>query len=217
MAAVVPHRFLFRYAFQVKRGTRLPKKGRRLLNLPDDCILPDVGSLDELEVYAQLRAAWNPSGLGLSVTVAGKSHPTVCDPHDLGGSDGVELWIDTRDTKNIHRAGRFCHYFHVLPGGSGDDGDEPTLQQLSVPRAREDAPDTSAHEIVARTYPADDGYTLECWFPAESLHGYDPEAVPRLGFFYHLHDAELGDQRLSLGPEFPYQGDPSLWATLELA
>jgi hypothetical protein len=31
-----------------------------------------------------------------------------------------------------------------------------------------------------------------------------------------VRDAELGDASLTVGPEFPYAHDPSLWSTLEL-
>lgn len=60
------------------------------------------------------------------------------------------------------------------------------------------------------------GYCLESWLPASVLHGYDPEAQPRLGFYFALRDAELGEQFLSVGADFPFAIDPSLWSTLEL-
>jgi hypothetical protein len=34
--------------------------------------------------------------------------------------------------------------------------------------------------------------------------------------YYHIRDQELGDQFLSVGWEFPFADDPSLWAVLEL-
>ncbi len=48
------------------------------------------------------------------------------------------------------------------------------------------------------------------------LHGFDPDQNPRLGFYYAVRDAELGEQVLSVGSDFPYWEDPSLWAVLEL-
>jgi hypothetical protein len=49
------------------------------------------------------------------------------------------------------------------------------------------------------------------------LNGFDPEANPLLGFYYFLRDAELGEQFLTVGHEFPFPHDPSLWSTLELS
>ena len=34
-------------------------------------------------------------------------------------SDGLQLWIDTRDVHNVHRAGRFCQRLIFLPSGDG--------------------------------------------------------------------------------------------------
>jgi hypothetical protein len=48
------------------------------------------------------------------------------------------------------------------------------------------------------------------------LAGFDPDQNRRLGFCYAVHDAELGDQTLSVGADFPYWEDPSLWSVLEL-
>ena len=48
------------------------------------------------------------------------------------------------------------------------------------------------------------------------LNGYDPEQNPRLGVYYAVRDAELGEQVLSVGADFPFSEDPSLWGVLEL-
>ena len=37
-----------------------------------------------------------------------------------------------------------------------------------------------------------------------------------LGFTYFVFDRELGQQYFSMGSEFPFASDPSLWGTLEL-
>ena len=60
------------------------------------------------------------------------------------------------------------------------------------------------------------GYLLEAFLPAAVLHGYDPEQNRRLGLYYAVHDNELGEQVLSVGADFPYWEDPSLWSVLEL-
>ena len=63
---------------------------------------------------------------------------------------------------------------------------------------------------------AKDGYRLEAWLPADVLHGFDPDAQPRLGFHYVVRDFELGIHGLSVGGDFPYESDPSLWSVLKL-
>jgi hypothetical protein len=60
------------------------------------------------------------------------------------------------------------------------------------------------------------GYLVEVFLPADILNGFDPEQNPRLGFYYAVRDAELGEQVLSVGSDFPYWEDPTLWSVLEL-
>jgi hypothetical protein len=218
MTAVLPPRFLFRFALSAPRADHLPGKSEsRLLEFPEQSRLPDVASLDGAPGFAALRAAWNPGGLALSVEVRGKSAPPRCDPERPTTSDGLQVWIDTRCTQNVHRATRFCHYFCLLPTGGGKNGSVPVGVQLPVPRAREDAALCDPRDLRVVSEMRDNGYRLDAWLPASVLHGFDPESQPRLGFYYAVVDSELGTQVLSVGEDFPYSSDPSLWGVLELA
>ncbi len=217
MSAVIPPQFLFRFAFPVTEVGALPRsKGKRLLNLPETCRLPQPAALEGGGAVGDLRVAWNAHGLGVCVDVAGKAIPPSCDPDRPTSSDGLQVWIDTRNTQNVHRATRFCHTFCLLPAGGGPSGSAPLAVQLPVPRAKEDAPFCKPDAILVASDLRRDGYVLEAWFPAAVLHGFDPESQPRLGFYYVLRDSERGDQFLTVGTEFPFDTDPSLWATLEL-
>jgi hypothetical protein len=214
MLRVLPTSFLFRYGFPVPQvetaGAALP------LELPVECRLPFPAALDERSPFADLKLAWNAGGLGVSVVVAGKRRPPQCDLRQPTESDGLQVWIDTRDTQTIHRASRFCHHFCVLPTGGGRKKQTPVAVQLPIARAKEDAPLVESAAIPVFAELRSDGYRLDVWIPAEALNGFDPESVPRLGFFYLLRDSEAGDQTLTVGDEFPYPHDPSVWSTLEL-
>ena len=216
MSALLPPEFLFRYTFSAKRITGLPRRGKRLLNLPAECALPSLAGLAKRAEFGEVRIAWNDRGLGVSVTVAGKSGPPLSDPEKLGQSDGLRLWIDTRCTQTVHRAGRFCHQFALLPVGGGEDGLQPIATLWPVARANEDPPAYDSDLLPVQSKISDRDYRLEAWIPADALHGYDPESQPRLGFSYLLNDSELGRQFLSVSDEFPFDADPSLWCTLEL-
>lgn len=216
MSSTVPHRFLFRYSFGVRHVERLPKKGRKLLNLPEQCLLPDLGELDGVASFGELRLAWNAKGLGVSVRVRRKQHPPAGQLKQPTEADGLQLWIDTRNTQSIHRASRFCHHFCVLPRCSDSKSDKPVALQLPIARARDDAPQADSKQMETSLEILADGYRLEIWLPSEVLNGYDPAGSPRIGFYYLLRDSELGDQFLSVGHEFPFAHDPSLWCTLEL-
>jgi hypothetical protein len=216
MSSLLPHAFLFRFSVPVRHAAGRPCPTGRLLELPDDFRLPDFGTLDGLEPFADVRLAWNADGFGISARVDGRRHPPDCDAERPDESDGLLVWIDTRNTQSIHRASRFCHWFQFLPAGGGRRGDEPLVRQRSIPQAREDAPRADLSEILVRTHGDDAGYLLEVWLPAACLHGFDPDASPRLGFYYLVRDAERGEQFLTVGREFPFTHDPSLWTTLEL-
>ena len=216
MTALIPPEFLFRYTFPVLRVDRLPRRGKRLLNLPKECILPSLADLTNRPRFSELRLAWNQEGLAVCVTVTGKSDPPVCDPDRLGQTDGLRVWLDTRNTQTIHRASRFCHQFELLPSGGGDDGTTPIATAHPIARANEDAPLIDSDLLPIQAETIKNGYRLEAWLPAAGLHGFDPTSQPELGFFYAVNDQQLGLQTLSVGTEFPFPNDPSLWSTLQL-
>jgi hypothetical protein len=220
---VVPHRFLFRFSFPVPEVE--PSAARKpFLDLDKIAPLPDLGGLDATPAFATLRAGWNEAGLGFRLEVTGKKMPVSADSSDPTESDGLQLWIDTRNTQSIHRANRFCHHFVFWPipdkwpkgDVKGETSAKAGTQQLAMALAKEDAPMSRAGLLHAVSRPRRGGYDLEIWIPAECLQGYEQESNPLLGFYYAVKDAELGEQFLMVGREFPFDHDPSLWSTLEL-
>ncbi len=216
MNELIPPAFLFRMALPVRKAPKLPRSGSAPLQLTADYALTDIGELAQGKRFGELRLAWNEKGLGCRVEVTGKKYSPRCDYAQLLNSDGLNLWIDTRSTQNIHRASRFCHHFCVLPSGAMKDRTQPVARQLPIARAKEEAPTCDPKQIITHSEVNDSGYVLEVWLPTEILHGYDPESNPRIGFYYHIRDQELGDQYLAVGAEFPFDHDPSLWWPLEL-
>ena len=216
MNQVVPSPFLFRWAFQAKRVESVPSPSGRLLNLPSDCQLPSISELTHQKPFATVSLAWNDKGLAVSLAVAGRSSRPECQLNDLGLSDGIRLWINTRNNQTIHRATRFCHHFVVLPAGGGTKKLNPIVRSLPVARAREEVALPPTDSVKTQSECNDSGYWLEMWFPAEVFVGFDPETNPKLGFHYLVKDSQLGNQTLAVGNEFPYDSDPSLWQTVDL-
>ncbi len=216
MSSLLPHRFLFRYSLPIRYERKLPRSGKKLLGLSDDFVLADFAPLDKARSFGELRLAWNEEGVGVSVEIKGKNQPLRCDLQAPENSDGLRVFIDTRNTQNIHRASRYCQQFFLLPTGGGPSGTEPWGMQAPILRAREESPRANMADIRLAAAVSNSGYCLEAWLPASVLHGFDPEIQPRLGFYYSLRDAELGEQYLSVSSEFPFSVDPSLWSTLEL-
>ena len=224
--ALLPTRFLFRFAAPCMYRKKLwTAQGA---DLDETFRLAGLTELEGHAEWADVRAAWNEEGLVFSVNVQGKRLPPWCDQSLPEQSDGLHVWIDTRDVHNIHRAGRFCHRFAFLPEKKGKKASgtgsatrsarnfPASCFRLPINRAKEQPRPVSPDSLQALCKLRGDGYILNVLIPAEALAGFDPAEHPRLGFTYSAIDRELGEQTFSVGGPMPYQEDPSLWATLEL-
>ncbi|MEX2093287.1 MAG: hypothetical protein WD971_11455 [Pirellulales bacterium] len=178
--------------------------------------LPCFAELDGQATFADVRVAWSEKGLALNVLVRGKAQPPWCRDSKIEDSDGVQVWIDTRNTQNIHRAGRFCHRFAFLPVGAGRHLDEPVAALLAINRAKESPREIEPRQLRVRCQRTTDGYFLQAHIPAEALTGFGPADQSALGFSYAVIDREHGWQTFSVGKELPFAEDPSLWGTLDL-
>lgn len=214
---LIPERFLVRVAYPCQYAKEIPRENDdRLLDLAESYRLDNFATIEEKRNFADVRLAWNELGLGVQVEVRGKQQSPQGDAARPKASDGFTLWIDTRDARTSHRASRYCHQFHFLPTGGGPDHDEPVFVQTKINRALQDAPLASSNAVPFHCSHLKGGYALEAFLPGAVLNGFDPEQNPRLGIYYLVRDAELGEQVLSVGSEFPFGEDPSLWSVLEL-
>lgn len=213
---LIPAPFLFRCTPRVPRIDLLPRTRAPLLALPEECRVPLMSELEGSQPFTELRVAWNPEGLAISVTVKGTKRPPTAHPDLPDNSDGVRLWIDTRDTRNIHRASRFCHLFQLFPLGGGPRGTDPIARQLPVARAGEDAPEIDTERLLLEGEVSKTGWRIDVWFPKETLNGFDPVGLGRIGFYCHVRERQLGHDYYSVGEDFPFSADPSLWSSLEL-
>jgi hypothetical protein len=216
--SLIPHRFLVRVASPCRYVKEVPHEDEdRLLDLPEACRLDNFAAMDDQRNFADVRLAWNEFGLAVQVEVKGKEQLPQGNASRVRGSDGLTVWVDTRDARTSHRGSRYCHQFHLLPTGGGPEGDEPVFSQAKINRALHDAPLCNPSEVPFQCVRTKHGYIVEAFLPAAVLNGFDPEQNPRLGVYYAVRDAELGEQVLSVGADFPYWEDPSLWSVLELA
>jgi hypothetical protein len=216
MPPIVPYRFLVRVAHPCVYVQAMPLDGDHVVDLPEAARLNNFADLDDLTNFADVRLGWNELGLGVQVTVKGKDQLPAGDADRPRGSDGLTVWIDTRDARAGHRASRYCHQFHLLAAGGGPDKGDPAFAQTKINRALADAPLCDPADVSFQGTRVKGGYRLEAFLPAAVLTGYDPEQHPRLGVYYAVRDQELGDQHLSINGDFPFWDDPSLWGTLEL-
>jgi hypothetical protein len=216
--SLLPQAFWFRLAASCPRVDEIPRPGNRgrLLDLPAESVLPELSSLEGRNAWARVRVGWNQEGLGLAFLAEGRS-ASASSPDRPEGFADVNIWIDTRDTRNVSRATRFCHRFAVhLTLARDRKRLDVELSQRAIARAVADAPISSPDLLSARAELTRSGWELEVFLPARALHGFDPDTNRRLGFAYQVSDHEREDQFLGVGRDFPIGENPSLWATLEL-
>jgi hypothetical protein len=210
-------RYLFRFAVPVARHMPIWKpagvaldESYRLLNLAE----LDRGSDNQERQFADVRMAWAPEGVLFNVHVEGKNQPPWCRDSRLDESDGLQVWIDTRATLNIHRASKYCHRYGFMPTGGRQS--EPIADQLLINRARENARPIRPRELQVVSKISKSGYSMAAYIPTVALGGYDPQQHRQLGFTYAILDRELGRQTFSTGSGFPFEEDPTCWAAVDL-
>lgn len=212
---LIPPTMLYRFAMPCQKLTN-KWNAKTGVKLGDEHILPPMAALDGRMTFADVRAAWSEDGLFFNVDLSNKQQSVWCRETQLVESDGFQIWIDTRDTHNVHRATRFCHWFLFLPTGGGSKRDQPIATMLRINRAKDD-PKTINQvkpQLIAKLKHG--GYQLKVHIPSRAMSGWDTEEHSKIGFNYAVIDRELGWQTLAVGPEFPISEDPSLWQTLEL-
>jgi hypothetical protein len=206
--------FPFRFEVVLQRCRLQWKKTG--LALPDGCRMPCLGALADRPLYADLRMAWDTTGIGFSVRATGKRQLPWCRDSRIEESDGLHLWIDTRCSPGIHRANRFCHRFLFMPIGGGPKRDIPVATQVPIQRARQHPNPIASSQLNVSGRPKHDGYELSGIISADALTGFDPRQYPRIGIWYAVVDRERGWQTFSLGPDFPVADDPTLWGDARL-
>jgi hypothetical protein len=216
--ALLPQAFWFRIAVPCQRVDDIPRPARlgRLLELPEATSLPDFMQLEGQSSWAQVRVGWNPRGLGIAVLAEGTA-PEQLDRARPEGFAAAVLCIDTRDTRNVARATRFCHRFRAsLQPASGRGKLDVKVVQQKISQATADSPLCDPERILARAELGPSRWMLEVFLPAEALNGFDVEVNRRIGFSYQISDHIRDDQFFTVGRDFPMNENPSLWSTLEL-
>ena len=174
--------------------------------------MPDLMALDGREAFSDVYAAWNERGLYFAVHVRKAAGANVDRRRPLQG-DGMQIWVDTRNVRNVHRASRYCHHFYFLPG-TGRLKSRGGQKRIRRARAHSRQCESSVLQVASDT--SGTGYRLEAHLPAKALTGFDPEENRLLGFTYLLQDRRQGRQFWSADEPLPVSYDPSLWGTIEL-
>ncbi|MEM9827102.1 MAG: hypothetical protein AAF958_10965 [Planctomycetota bacterium] len=206
--------FLFRFQWSIQRDKlSWSTKG---LSLPEACRVPDIGILAGRSAAADVRCAWSPDAIGWSVDVTQRAKSLWCREGRLEESDALQVWIDTRCAPGIHRATSYCHHFAFLPTGGGPRKESPIAMAIPIARAKSHpkAIDVAKLQVVSRV--RHEGYHLSCKIPRTQLTGYDSANYNKLGVCWMVQDREQGPTLASVGMDYPFAEDPSLWLEAEL-
>ena len=206
---IVPPSFLFQYQLSVPRIDDLPRKKGRGLQLPDTARVFVPATMNDGVARLDVRLAWNPDGLGMELIVRGKKLEISGRRSDLKHSDYVLVFIDTRQTANVHRATQFCTALQILPSDEATH-DQPSAQFIDIAQQRGTHREQDAKSVVLAVELVNDGYRLELWIPAAQMPGFaEVPEIGHLGFYVVVEDTELGQLPLSIGDDFPILHDPS--------
>lgn len=204
---------IFKYQFPC---LETEKKWSKSVKLDEKYRLPFFGEFDDQNLYADVRMGWRPDGLLCTCDVTDKKKSLWCRGTQLLESDSLQLWIDTRNTQNVHRATKYCHWFLFMPTGSGGAKDQPLATMLKINRSKEDPGTMNRSPISIASKVTAKGYSMKAFIPAACMNGWDTDEHRKIGFSVAVVDREFGWQTLAAGPELPIAEDPSLWHTLEL-
>ena len=212
----IPRRFFFQFAFECLYLPKLWMPGLKE-GLDGGYRIPAFDELEQMKSKSPVdcRIGWNEKGLSLSIAVLGKKRVPWCRLTHPEESDGVQICLDTRDVRNVHRATRFCHRFAFLPFGQGNGGKEPVVFWFPIHRAKGHPNPISPESIPIRSTVLEDGYRIDLTLPGSVLTGYEPLEHSRLGFHYYVVDQELGNCGFLADLPFPHDNDPSLWGVME--
>lgn len=185
--------------------------------LPDEAILPSLScELAGAPKFAQVRVAVGTNALFFQADVQGKRQLPWCRDSRLEDSDGLHVWIDTRYSRDVHRATKYCSRFGFLPMGRGPKADLPFVGWAPINRAREHSPQPPDDLLSIRARVADGRYRLIAAIHFNAIHGLDVQDFPVIGFYFTILDREFGYQSLSIQPDPATIDNPSLWQELIL-
>jgi hypothetical protein len=212
----------------IARSTKLPQSSGNLVPLEAPFLWPDLSGLSTAAGKLQIACGWNAKGIGFTFEVKGgkksNSTPTtgVIENPNSDLAPGIHLWLDTRNTRTINRANRFCHQFHLTPGGANKGSgtakktEKPLCTQLPIQNAKSAPTILPSESFQVQSESITGGYRLSCWFKADQLTGYDPDTCAQLSCAVVVKDEVLGELTFGPGTEYPVHYNPSLWQTLNL-
>lgn len=160
------------------------------------------------ENFAACYIAWAADAIRVRIVFPYTSLKT--DPLAFEKGDAVELFIDTKNLKNVKTTHRFIHHFCFFPERiDGVWGKEITRFRTED---RHLLADPAALEVNVVQENKKSFFDIR--IPSKCLHGYVGEANTAIGFTYRIRSIERGVQ--TYGGSTAIFDAPYLWPSLIL-
>jgi hypothetical protein len=208
----VPFDAFLEVGLRLPRLPALPPARTLGADWPAASRLPDLTGLHGGAAFARAFAGWHPQGLALRFDVD-SGQPPWARRDTPYRSDGVHIWIDTRDSREARKLTPYCH--HALVTVDAHDGPAVAVFERAAGQRWAAAPEAPP-QIATALLPSDAGYRLQVVLPAGILHGYAPREAPALGLAYRVRVPRGPTQDLAFGDAFPLWRNPSLWRSARL-
>lgn len=209
----LPARALFNFELPIHYLAKTPLIDGDVSKWGAKYMVPPLCEIDGEDPFADVYWAWNEDYLFVAFDVFDHAGGLQCDTGAWWKKDGFRVCVNTRDTRDIRRATRFCRFFYFLPSGGGRKRLDPVVGTHRMSRAKEPPAEIDLSLIKVGVRNKRRGYSLEAAIPAACMTGWDPVEHPRIGIFFKVKDVRLGAQNLSVPDDLGWNGDPSTWAT----
>lgn len=216
METLIPNTVLFAFRIDLGRIDLPPRPDPTLECFEPFHRLPLFGPLDGETPYASFYAGWSQSGLAFGLDHARWSGAFHSDSGRPAGSDGLRVYIDTRDRKDVHRGTRFCLGLFIRPEFRAPADPVATVSMIKLPRARQDPPTINTQRIDVAVRTRKQAWQMAVHLPAEVLPGYDPAQFASIGLQLVLQDRVRGRLHLGPGEDLDYASNPSTWVSCRL-
>lgn len=153
---------------------------------------------------------WHEEGIGVQIQL----EMSAALPTD---GNRVDLFVDTRDRKEVRGLSRFCHHFrYSLPDGTCRSWMEGSGSEISHHVGKEQRPLALPAQLFSVCRADSGGIVMRCWIPATALYGYDPDLFGYLGFHFSVIWASCAHPFSSSSDEVSTVLSPALWTSLRL-
>lgn len=158
----------------------------------------------------RVQMGWHEEGLALEMSIDAQWSKGL-------GSDRVELFLDTRDRKEVRIMSRYCHHFAF---SLADACKESWKGILGVEQTRltgsELRPLAHQEQLRAISGCAAGRWRFRSWIPAIALYGFDPDLFNFLGMHTRLTLGGKTWRFCTTCAEVNAEEQPAMWTSLRL-